>query len=111
MGVYFLGLKIHKMLWFNIIYKHSKCIKRHFVILSFRHFSCCVGGLYRGSRSKFYIFILYYYIYYIYYPLAELNFKHFTYKKLCISLIFSKLEVSNNKILKIRYAQLEYNIT
>ena len=45
------------------------------------------------------------------YPLAELNFKHFTYKKLCISLIFSKLEVSNNKILKIRYAQLEYNIT
>ena len=51
------------------------------------------------------------YILYIYYPLAELNFKHFTYKKLCISLIFSKLEVSNNKILKIRYAQLEYNIT
>ena len=47
----------------------------------------------------------------IIYPLAELNFKHFTYKKLCISLIFSKLEVSNNKILKIRYAQLEYNIT
>jgi len=44
-------------------------------------------------------------------PLAELNFKHFTYKKLCISLIFSKLEVLNNEILKIRYAQLEYNIT
>ena len=56
----------------------------------------------RGSRINKYI---------LYNPLAELNFKHFTYKKLCISLIFSKLEVSNNKILKIRYAQLEYNIT
>ena len=60
----------------------------------------------RGSTVNIYIFI-----YYLLYPLAELNFKHFTYKKLCISLIFSKLEVSNNKILKIRYAQLEYNIT
>ena len=67
MGVFFLGLKIHKVLWFNIICKHSKCVKRHFVILSFRHFSCCVGGLYRGSRSKFYIFIYYLYIYYILY--------------------------------------------
>lgn len=64
------------------------------------------GIVYRGEYRRVFKFKLL-----LLYPLAELNFKHFTYKKLCISLIFSKLEVSNNKILKIRYAQLEYNIT
>ena len=67
------------------------------------------GIVYRGEYRR--VFKFKFIILNIIYPLAELNFKHFTYKKLCISLIFSKLEVSNNKILKIRYAQLEYNIT
>ena len=43
-----------------------KVRKTSFVILSFRHFSCCVGGVYIGGRSKFYISIYYIIIYIIF---------------------------------------------
>ena len=67
MGVFFLGLKIHKVLWFNIIYKHSKCVN---VILSFCHFvifHVALGGYIGGVGVSFIYLYIIYYIYYILY--------------------------------------------